>query len=337
MTCRERALAAYAFRKTDIPCVDLMEGTVWPSLKEDFARRYGLTDNEAIQSALGSDFRWSVFKTYFPPDDNAPVVGNYSGARFLANVETEQELRGLLRLDPNRPEIPDYGRFRETHPGKALICCPAWMPAVSGAFRDFGMEQAMCLMYDKPELIAEYARLAGAYALGVIRRCIRAGAAEHCDFLWLGDDFAAGPAMLLSPDLWRALFKEPLRLQIQEARDAGFRVMFHSCGDISAIYEDLIGMGLNAHIGVQTSCPNLAPEKLAATVGGRLVIHGGIDAQTTLVQEDEAGVVAQVRRNLDAFAACGGYVVSNAHHSLADIGAHKIAAMAKGAGRWAET
>jgi hypothetical protein len=111
-------------------------------------------------------------------------------------------------------------------------------------------------------------------------------------------------------------------------------VMFHSCGDVTTVYEDFIEMGINAHVGVQTSCPDMSAEELAQQIGGRLVIHGGVDAQTTLVKMDEGGVMDEVRRNIRAFSGCGGYVVSNSHHSMPDIGADKIVGMSRAAGRW---
>ena len=57
MSSRERALAVYSFKETDIPSFDLMEGTVWSELKEDFIEKYQMSDIEQIQTALGSDFR----------------------------------------------------------------------------------------------------------------------------------------------------------------------------------------------------------------------------------------------------------------------------------------
>jgi len=196
------------------------------------------------------------------------------------------------------------------------------------------MVQAMSLMALEPEIIEEYVRIKKNYALEIIRRAIKAGAAKYCDFMWLGDDFAGESTMLISPDMWRELFMPALKEQVEEARNAGLYVMFHSCGYVYPVYEDFIEIGINAHVGVQTSCPNMSPEELAEKIGGRLVIHGGVDAQKTLVEGDFDEVVAQTKRNIKAFSKCGGYVVSNSHHGMSDIGADKIVAMSVGAGRW---
>ena len=339
MTSRERALAAYAFQTTDRPCLDLMEGTVWPELAADFAARYDLRDDEAIQEALGSDFRWSIFKTVISPYPQSPEYtgnGTFSDAfeKPLSKAQTPEDVYALFQPDAARVVLPDFEAVRARYPDMALVCCPGWMPCFSGACDDFGMEKAMTLLVEAPEVIEAYVRIKGQYALEVVRRCLREGAVRYYDFFWLGDDFSGESSMLLSPGMWRRFFKEALRAQVQEIRDAGMPVMFHSCGDVGAVYEDFIEMGISSHCGVQTSCPGMSAKELAEKIGGRLVIHGGVDAQRTLVSGSVAEVARETRRNIEAFADCGGYVVSNSHHTLMDIGAEKLAAMALGAGRW---
>ncbi|HBN82769.1 MAG TPA: hypothetical protein DDZ89_02895 [Clostridiales bacterium] len=340
MTPRERALAVYDFKQTDIPCFDLMEGTFWPELSDDFISKYGMSDPEQIQTALGCDFRWTIFRTRYNPGwENEPVSNEVTfsddtGSRILKSAETPADVRRLLPLDANLVQLPDFKKFRNTYPDKALICCPGWMPSFSGACEDFGMVQALSLMALEPEIINEYVQIKKEYALEVIRKAISAGVAKYCDFLWLGDDFAGEATMLLSPSMWREMFKPALKEQVQEARNAGLKVMFHSCGYVAPVYEDFIEIGINAHIGVQTSCPDMSAEELAEKIGGRLVIHGGVDAQKTLVEGDFDHVVEQTQRNIKAFSKCGGYVVSNSHHGMPDIGAEKIVAMSVGAGRW---
>lgn len=340
MTPRERAQAVYEFKQTDIPCFDLMEGTFWPELSDDFIKKYGMSDAEQIQTALGCDFRWTIFRTRYNPGWENEIVSNEvtfsddRGTRFLKSVETPADVRRLLKLDPNLVQIPDLKQFRNTYKDKALICCPGWMPSFSGACEDFGMVQALSLMALEPEIINEYVQIKKEFALAVIRKAIKEGAGKYCDFLWLGDDFAGEATMLLSPSMWRELFKPALKEQVQEARNAGLKVMFHSCGYVAPVYEDFIEIGINAHVGVQTSCPDMSIEELAEKIGGRLVIHGGVDAQKTLVEGDFNHVVEQTRRNIKAFSKCGGYVVSNSHHGMPDIGADKIVAMSVGAGRW---
>jgi len=342
MTPRERAMATYRFQKTDVPCFDLMEGTFWPELSDDFLAKYKMWETEKILTALGCDFRWTIFATGANIRAGDSVTDTVSrttysddlGFRLLKTCQTTAETKEVYRPDPGLVKIPDFEAFRKRHPDKALICCPGWMPSFSGACEDFGMVQALSLMALEPEMIEAYVKIKKNFALAVIQKAIAAGAGKYCDFLWLGDDFAGEYSMLLSPDMWRTLFKPALKEQVEEGRNAGLQVMFHSCGYVAPVYEDFIEIGINAHVGVQTGCPDMSAEELAQKIGGRLVIHGGVDAQKTLVEGSFGGVVERTRKNIQAFSECGGYVVSNSHHGMADIGADKIVAMSVGAGRW---
>jgi uroporphyrinogen decarboxylase len=195
----------------------------------------------------------------------------------------------------------------------------------------FGMERAMITMLTEPELYHAFAIKQKEYLLEYIRLALKAGAAECCDFFWTGDDFASEKTLLLSPADWRRLVKPYLREAFDLAKAAGMRTLFHSCGAVSEVYPDFIEIGVDSHIGVQTSADGMEIGRLARDFGGRIVIFGGVDAQTTLVSGTPEQVRDQVLANIEAFADCGGYVVSNSHHGLPDMPGENIYAMARGA------
>jgi len=229
--------------------------------------------------------------------------------------------------------MPDFEAMRQMHPDKALVFCVSWTPFFSGACSLFGMQHAMITMLTEPELYHAFAIKQKEYLCEYIRLAIKAGAAEYCDFFWTGDDFAGERGLLLSPSDWRTLIKPYLREAFDVAKRAGMRTLFHSCGSVVDVYPDFIEIGIDSHIGVQTSARGMDVESLARDFGGRLVIFGGVDAQTTLVECAPEQVKEQVRRNIAAFENCGGYIVSNSHHTLPDIPGENILAMAKAAGR----
>ena len=67
--------------------------------------------------------------------------------------------------------------------------------------------------------------------------------------------------------------------------------------------------------------------------GGKVVFYGGMDIQHLLPFGSEEDVRAEVRRNVDCFAECGGYVVANSHHCIASIKPENMMAMADEARR----
>jgi len=342
MTGWERALNVFKYRRTDMPCFDIMEGTVWDSVGYYFYKEYGLADAADVIGFLGCDFRWShLFDVELPlPRTESGVKGlsgaNYSdsvGTYLLADARTVADVDRLFNPDPYARPVPDFKKMRAAYPDKALVFCVGWTPFFSGACSVFGMERAMLNMALSPELYRAFADKQKDYLCEYIRLAIEAGAAEYCDFFWTGDDFATEKTLLLSPAQWRQLVKPYLREAFDMAKAAGLHTLFHSCGAVSEVYPDFIEMGVDAHVGVQTSAAGMDIERLARDFGGKIVIFGGVDAQTTLVSGTPEQVYAQTRKNIEAFDRCGGYAVSNSHHGLPDIPGENIVAMAKAAGR----
>ena len=342
MTGRERALNVFKYRATDIPCFDLQEGTVWDSIGYYFRTAHRLDTTEDVLDFLGCDFRWShMFGAEKPlPKSKAEVTGlsgsNYSdssGGYLLSGAESAADVDRLYNPDPYARPLPDFRAMREKYPDKALVFCVPWTPFFSGACSLFGMEKAMVVMLTQPEIFRAFAIKQKEYLCEYIRLAIRNGAAEYCDFFWTGDDFSMETGLIISPSDWRRLIKPYIREAFSAAKSAGLHTLFHSCGSVYDVYPDFIEIGIDAHIGVQTSSRNMEIERIAADFGGRLVIFGGVDAQTTLVKCAPAQVKEQVRRNIAAFENCGGYIVSNSHHGLPDIPGENIYAMAAAAGR----
>ena len=342
MTGRARALSIFKYQPTDIPCFDLQEGTVWDSIGYYFRQEHGLNTNEDILDFLGCDFRWSHLfnQNAALPRSDSEVKGltglNYSdssGGYLLADAASVADIDRLFNPNPDNIVMPDFKAMREKYPDKALVFCVVWTPFFSGACSQFGMEQAMITMLTEPEIYHAFAIKQKEYLCEYIRRAIKAGAAEYCDFFWTGDDFASETGLILSPTDWRRLVKPYLKEAFDIVKSAGMYTLFHSCGSVVDVYPDFIEIGIDSHIGVQTSARGMDIETLARDFGGKLVIFGGVDAQTTLVKETSAGVMAQVQKNISAFEHCGGYIVSNSHHGLPDLPGENIYAMAKAAGR----
>jgi len=75
-----------------------------------------------------------------------------------------------------------------------------------------------------------------------IRRLIEA----DVDAVQFGDDYGAQDNMMMSPELWRKFFKPRLAMLIQPVKHAGKKVLFHSCGYIREILDDLKEIGADS-------------------------------------------------------------------------------------------
>jgi len=339
MQKRERLLKTFRFEPTDRPPLDIMENNIWNSLFRDFSNKYGLQTTEEILDFVDCDTRWLIvarqeFMDDYTADANEmSAEANFDGAHkhLLEDVETPEEIQKLFKPDINELVYPDFRAEREKHPDHALVYCPAWMPIFSGACNAFGMEEAMVKMLTEPELFHAYARIQTDYAISVFKKGFDLGAAEYCDFVWMGDDFCDGRGPMIHPDLWRSMVKPYLAEIVAFLKTSGLKILFHSCGSVRMFIEDFIEMGIDGLLVVQTSAKGMDVSELAKEYGGRIVFWGAVDAQQLLTMATPEQVYDEVMKNCEAFKDCGGYVIANSHHSMPDISLENIEAMCRAA------
>lgn len=108
---------------------------------------------------------------------------------------------------------------------------------------------------------------------------IDAWCATPVDAIFLADDWGTQVQMLIRPQLWRDFFKPLYAEYIGRAHAAGKFVYMHSDGQITAILDDLIEIGLDALNG-QVTCMDY--EELHAAYRGRLTFWGQMDRQHML-------------------------------------------------------
>ena len=137
------------------------------------------------------------------------------------------------------------------------------------------------------------------------------------------DDWGSQDALLIAPEMWRAIFKPLYRdyCEILHAKDKF--AFFHSDGDISDIFGDLIDVGVDA-VNSQLFAMNI--ERLAKRFRGQVTFWGEIDRQRVLpfgTIEESREAVLRVRRALDYGA---GGLIAQCEWGL-DVPIHKIAAI----------
>ena len=118
-------------------------------------------------------------------------------------------------------------------------------------------------------------------------------AGSNVDAVMLMDDWGTNDALLIDPQMWRAIFKPLYRDYCDAIHAAGKFVFFHSDGHIEAIFGDLVELGVDA-INSQLFCMNI--EDLAARYKGRITFWGEIDRQHVLPFGSRDEVRAAVRR-----------------------------------------
>jgi len=118
------------------------------------------------------------------------------------------------------------------------------------------------------------------------------------DALVFADDWGGQNGLLISPALWRELFKPLYRDYVEIAHRHGKYAFMHSDGHIAAILPDLVEIGLDA-LNAQLFTMDI--EAIGREFAGKLVFWGEVDRQHLLpygVPADVEAAVRQVRRAL---------------------------------------
>ena len=157
-------------------------------------------------------------------------------------------------------------------------------------------ENLMMDLAEQPAGLFELLRRVHRYYLREAEAWARTGV----DALTIMDDWGGQKALLISPLLWRKVFKPLYQDYIAVARRFKKRVFFHSDGYILDILPDLIEIGVDG-LNSQIFC--MGVEALGPRFRGKITFWGEIDRQYLLSQgtpEEVARAVREVHRSLYA-------------------------------------
>jgi hypothetical protein len=128
---------------------------------------------------------------------------------------------------------------------------------------------------------------------------IGAWCATAVDGIVFADDWGSNQSLLISPRMWRQIFRPLYKEYVDLIHAAGKFAFFHSDGQIEAIYGDLVEIGVDA-INSQLFVMDI--ERLGQRYAGQITFWGELDRQHTLpfgAPADVAAGVARVRSALD--------------------------------------
>ncbi len=136
--------------------------------------------------------------------------------------------------DPKASDIADLK-------DKFLLWAPVNVSLFERVFEIRPFEDILVDIHDnEPAFLRLLDRLLEYYREG-IRRSLTAG----YDVFSFGDDWGTQDSLILSPEAFRSIFKPRIAALTRMVREAGKIVMYHSCGAVEAIFDDLVELGIN--------------------------------------------------------------------------------------------
>lgn len=130
------------------------------------------------------------------------------------------------------------------------------------------------------------------------------------------DDWGTQTNLIISPSLWRDLFKPRYEKLFMEAHNNGLDVYFHSCGNIYDIIPDFIEIGVDM---LNISQPNLFDiQKLGREFGGKICFVCPVSYQTTSISGTKEEIYNDVKNLVDNFGRFKGGLVGyvEEYHSI---------------------
>ena len=146
------------------------------------------------------------------------------------------------------------------------------------------------------------------------------------DMVWLGDDVATQQNMMISPAMWRKYLKPRYAKMFEAFKKANpnIKLCYHSCGNPSAIVDELIEIGLDVMNPIQPMA--MEPSWFKKRFGDRVCMYGGMDVQRIMPFGTPEEVRQEVKRLIDTCAPGGGYILSPAHHIQSDTSIENVEA-----------
>lgn len=128
------------------------------------------------------------------------------------------------------------------------------------------------------------------------------------DYFWTADDIAYTNSMLISPAMFRDLFKDRMKYAMEPITTP---FIYHSDGDYSLILEDLIDIGVDAIHPIERGAIDL--DWLLKNYKGRLAMVGNVDINHILFDATVEEVYEDVRTRIETFGPGGGYVLADSN------------------------
>ncbi len=163
-----------------------------------------------------------------------------------------------------------------------------------------GTENVYMDLFDRPDGFMELLSRIHNFYLDELEKWAK----TDVDALNFMDDWGAQQSLLISPVMWREIFKPLYKDYIEIAHDHGKYIFMHSDGFIVDIYPDLIELGLDA-LNSQLFC--MGVDKLSE-FAGKITFWGEIDRQHILPNATEDEVAEAVRSVYSNLYANGGAI-----------------------------
>jgi len=209
------------------------------------------------------------------------------------------------RFEKVKEDIKRYGDENVIAAGASTLFRKAWILCGYSRFlealyleRDF-IEQLLDRLMDfYTELVSKYVDL----GINVIE---------------LGGDLGTEESLMISPDLWREIFKPRLEKVIKTNKKKDVYFYLHTDGNVSSIIPDLIEIGIDILNPIQPEC--MEPKIIKDKFGDKLTLHGTMSLQKTFSQGSRDDLEKEILDRIKNCGKNGGLILAPSNAFTSDI------------------
>jgi len=177
-----------------------------------------------------------------------------------------------------------------------------------------GFEDFFEMFYTEREFIEHLCDLCMDYYLKVVEIAIDSGVS----FLYLGDDIAFRSGSFVNPEHLKSVWFPRFKKMVDMAREADVPVLFHSCGNLTDIFDDIVmELGVDGVNPIEPYSMDIF--EIKRKYGDRITINGNIDVAGPLVFGTPDDVRKDVRMHLEKLMQGGRYICSTNHSIMNDV------------------
>ncbi|MCL4377255.1 MAG: hypothetical protein M1409_02550 [Actinobacteria bacterium] len=347
MNSRERVFLSINHKVPDrIP----LDGWFLNERLEKLKNFYNISTVDDLLFKLGIDFRSTCMRTgpaiaeeysYFKKMGLSIMIDDYF-VKDIGNDELEDEWgvkikttglndldwkysyhplnnHGRLSLDNlNVPDVDRSGRFDRVEQDvknwkdKFIVCA-----GVSTLFRKCwilcGYTRFLEALYTDREFVEDLLDILTEFYISQIRKYINSG----IDIIQFGGDLGTEESLMISPKIWREIFKPRDKRIINQTKKENVYYYLHSDGNIESIIPDLIENGFDIINPIQPEC--MDPGTIKKKYGDKITLHGTMSMQNTFAFGSKESIKNEVTSRIKNCGYNGGLILSPSNAFTEDI------------------
>ncbi len=165
---------------------------------------------------------------------------------------------------------------------------------INGTARTRGVEQVLMDIATEDPVYLKLIEKRFTFFYGVFENVLKA-AEGMIDIIYFGDDYGTQNGLLISPSMFKKIFRPYVKEFIALGHKYGAKAMMHSCGSVRELIPEFIDAGLDILDAVQVEAVGMDIKELHNEFYGKIAFHGSMSVQSLL----PFGTVEDVRREVE--------------------------------------